>query len=365
MLRRYVALEVFRPFLAWTALFAMIFLVMAFFRGVDVLLGSAVTLGDLVRFLGYLVPQLLVQSIPVAFLLAILIGFGRLSEDGELGALSALGISPAALLLGPLVLSGVLVVALGILMSTAQPWGQTMVRRAANEIIRRNLMSDIKPGTFHEEVHGLTLYVGEGRKGGNREHVLLHDERDRDHPLLVVAERGKVRPAEAADAIAFDLEHGTVHRGSSTNEEYTTIAFEEGSIRAEIGEAVSKRNQFQTARDEQTPLELWRSADDAAAAGTSPQRWLVSFWWRIGQMLMPLAFACVAVPLAIKRKGGRASGVVFALAAYVGFFVLARWAVDMGDAGRLPAAFAGLFSNLVFAGAGLVAMHRVVRRGLS
>lgn len=363
LLRTYVVREVLAPFFAWTAFLCVMFFVMAFLKGTEVLLGSAVTLGDFARFATYLVPQFLVQAVPIAFLLAILLGLGRLAEDGELRAMQALGVSPAVLLRGPVLLGVALAGVLALLMSTAQPWGQTMVRVAAQDIIRRNLMNDIKSGTFHEEVLGFTLYAEQVGEGGEWSHVLLHDGRDADQPLLVVARAGRVAPTQWHDAVNFELEDGSVHRPSRSSDAYATVGFEHATLRAGIAEAFLQKNQFQTAREERSPGELLDAARDAERRGESPRPFEVTFHWRLGQMLMPLAFAFLGAPLAILRRAGRAWGFLFTLAGYVGFYLVARVAVQLGDAGTVPPAVAGQLPNVLFIGAGLAAMAWVVRRG--
>ena len=65
------------------------------------------------------------MALPIAFLLAILLGLGRLNEDRELTALQALGIGPMQLLAGPLAIGVVLGGFMLLLTSTAEPWGLT------------------------------------------------------------------------------------------------------------------------------------------------------------------------------------------------------------------------------------------------
>ncbi|MBL9037181.1 MAG: LptF/LptG family permease, partial [Archangium sp.] len=146
MLRRYLWKEILTPFLAWSALLCVLLFVMAFLRGTDFLLGSAVTVGDYARFLSALLPQFLVQAIPIALMLSILTGLGRLSEDRELIAMQALGIAPSAFMWAPLALGLALSGVLAVLASTLQPWGMATLRQVAQDIIRRNLVTDIRSG---------------------------------------------------------------------------------------------------------------------------------------------------------------------------------------------------------------------------
>src|SRR5262252_1003123 len=119
---------------------------MQFLRGADVLLGSAVTTRDMARIIFFLSPHLLVMALPVAFLMAILLGLGRLGEDRELTALQSLGIAPSQILVLP-VAAGVLLGAVMLVFSfSAEPWGLTAVKGVINEVIKKNVVGDVKPG---------------------------------------------------------------------------------------------------------------------------------------------------------------------------------------------------------------------------
>jgi lipopolysaccharide export system permease protein len=365
VLQRSLVRELARPFLAWTGLLCVLLFVTTFLRGAEVLLGSAVTGWDFVRFLAYLMPQFLVQAVPIAFLLALLLALGRLAEDGELAALQGLGVSPATLAKGPLVMGAVLSVVLALLMSTAQPWGQTMVRLTANDIIRKNLMQDLKPGVFHEEVQGLTVYAGAVEPDGAWRQVLVYDERDPERPLLVLAPRGAVH-GSGADGVSFELDQGVIHRASPGDEAYVTLGFGHATLRAGVGEAYGRKNQFHTSREEQTPAELLEAARAAQARNESPRPYLTTLHWRLGQMLMPLSFAALGTPLAMgRRRGGRGTGVLLTLLGYVAFYVLARLAVQLADAGVLAPPLAGQLPNLAFIGAGLALLAQRARRGVA
>lgn len=363
MLRKYVALEVLAPFAAWTAFLCVLFFVIAFLKGTEVLLGSAVTLADFGRFASYLAPGFVAQALPISFLLAVLLGLGRLAEDRELRAMQALGISPAALVRGPVLLGVVVSGLLAVLLTSAQPWGQRMVRYAAQDIIRRNLLSDVKPGVFHEEVLGLTLYAAEVTPGQGWRNVLVHDGRDPERPLLLLARRGKASATEWIEAVRFDLSEGAVHLPAPGTDEYALVEFGSLSLRAAIAETFHRKNQLSNARADQAPAELWEAARQAREAGEDPRPFEVMFHWRLGQMLMPLAFALLGAPLAMLRRGGRGWGVLLTIAGYAGFYVVARVAVQLADAGWLHPVLAGQVPNLAFGGLGVWLLRRVVRGG--
>lgn len=365
MLRRSLMLEILRPFLAWTGLICVLLLVMVFLKGTELLLGSGVTGFDLGLLALFLAPQFLAQALPVAFLLGILLGLGRLSDDGELAALQALGVSPVELVRAPLWLGVGLTAVLVFLMSSAQPWGQRMVRQTAQDILRRNLMTGLKPEVFLEQVHGLTLYTGVVGPGGRLEQVLLHDERDPERPLLVLAARGAVSATGWDSLIEFELEDGVVHRASRASDEYGVVGFGRATIHAGVDTAYLQRSQISNVRDQQTPGELLDAARAATERGEDPRPFEVTLHWRLGQMLMPLSFAALGTPLAIwrRRRGGRAWGFLLTLAGYLGFYLVARTAVQLAEKGVLVPMLAGQLPNVLFVGVGGLLLWSVVRRG--
>jgi lipopolysaccharide export system permease protein len=366
MLRRYLIREMVAPFFAWAALLFVLFFVMAFLRGTDFLLGSAVTVTDFARFTLSLAPQFVVQAIPIALLLAILLGLGRLSEDRELVAMQALGMPPSMFFLAPVVLGLMLSGVMAGLAFTLQPWGMKSLRSVAQDIIRRNLVSDIRAGTFHEEVPGFTLYAEKIDPGNQWSNVLLFDGRDPNSPVLAVAEQGHVGANDSLASVVFDLSNGSVHRATHATADYTTLEFEQGSFRADVGETFFQKNTFRSTNEEHSPAELQHDIQLARARGEPTNRLESDLHWRFGQLLMPFAFSCVGTPLALsRRRGGRARGFLLTLAAYVGFYLMANTAKHLADSGAISPWLSGQLANLLFVGTGCALMAWVNRRGAS
>ena len=362
LLARYCLREVLSPLLAWIGLLWVMLFVMSFLRGTEVLLGSTITALDFARFIVWLSPQFFIQAAPIAFLLAVLLGLGRLAEDGELRAMAALGVAPRVLVAGPLLLALALSAVIGALAFTAQPWGLKAVRAAATELIKRNLVGDVRPGVFHEEVADFTLYA-EGVDGRRWDKVMVFDGRDPAAPLLVLAQAGEVKPGSADDeTVELELQNGEVHRASAASDEYAVAGFEKAALALQVGNNIFLKNRFRSPRDEQSPTELLEAAREAEAHGESARPFEVAFHWRLGQVAMPLAFAVIGVPLALARRGGRSRSFLLTLGAYVAYYLLARGCVSFGERGALPALLAGQLPNLVFVACGLAGLAVLNRR---
>ena len=136
ILTRYLLRELLVPLVLWVTFLFLLLFVMQFLRGSEVLLGSAVTPWDFIRLVLHLSPHLLVMSLPIGFLLALLLALGRLSEDRELLALASMGATPWRVARVPLGLGAVLGVVVLLLATTAEPWGLKQVKVLISEVIK-------------------------------------------------------------------------------------------------------------------------------------------------------------------------------------------------------------------------------------
>src|SRR6185503_5019813 len=89
---RYVLREVLAPTLVAFAAYTGFMLVRGLVQFSSLVLQSEDPLGDTGLVLALSLPHIVVLTIPVAFLLGLLIGVGRLSADSELTAIRASGI---------------------------------------------------------------------------------------------------------------------------------------------------------------------------------------------------------------------------------------------------------------------------------
>lgn len=365
LLVRYVLKELIVPLAIWLGFLFVLLFVMQFLRATEVLLGSAVTVQDVARLMLYLGPHFLVMAIPVAFLLAILLGLGRLGDDREIAAMSALGIGPLQLAVVPIIIGlilGALTLALAV---NAEPRGLTEVKGLVNEIIKKNIVGDVKPGIFYEDLTNLTVYAEGVDKGrGQWRNVLIHDDREPASPLLVLAREGRVNAAGRGEWLKIALNDGKVHRANRATSDYTIVGFE----RAEINVGVESRlkNRFRSPREEMTPEELWQAAEEERVSGQNPRPYLVAFYSRFSLALTPVAFALLGTPLALTgRRGGRARGVLVTIFAYVGYYVLSRAFENLATKSTFPIPLAVLLPSVLIASAGAFFLMRAGREGVS
>jgi lipopolysaccharide export system permease protein len=149
LIHRYVFREIAGPSLLGLLVYTCIMVVKHFFTLAAAWVDRVFTTADVLRQLVYLMPSILVLTIPMSVLLGILIGFSRLSADSEVTALRANGVSYYRLLAPTALLALLGWATSGAVYLWAVPWANTRVVEKGMEAQRRaDLNRQVQPGAW-------------------------------------------------------------------------------------------------------------------------------------------------------------------------------------------------------------------------
>jgi len=98
ILFRYLISEIIPPFLLGLLAFTSVLLIGRILRLIELVVTRGVPILQILKLFSLILPTFLEMTVPMAFLLAILLGLGRMSNDQELLAMKASGISAAQIL---------------------------------------------------------------------------------------------------------------------------------------------------------------------------------------------------------------------------------------------------------------------------
>ena len=213
---RYVIREVVPPFILSLLIFTFVLELPPVMQQLEQLLAKGVPWPTVGRIILLLSPQALGLTIPMALLVGLLIGLGRLSTDRESVALLACGVSPYRLLRPVLVLAGLATAATMYVMIEAIPDSNQEYRKILFATLSKKVESDIKPRVFFQEFPRWVLYPRDEAPLGEAgwSDVLLADTSKPDSVELHMARRGRIvlDPAKRTVELGTDswrhLRHG-------------------------------------------------------------------------------------------------------------------------------------------------------------
>src|SRR5437773_2892422 len=188
-LDRYIFREILFPSLI--ALAALTFVAfLAFSREIgwlfELIVRQSATMPEIWAIAGAILPNVLTFTIPMAVLVGILTGFGRMSSDSEAIAFRANGISMVRLLV-PVMLLGVIAWGSNLAMTMwIAPRTAAQLRDLEYEMIAKQVSLEVKPRIFNESIPNIVLYVQNAGQGFNWSGILLANMSKPDEPEVTL-----------------------------------------------------------------------------------------------------------------------------------------------------------------------------------
>lgn len=312
------------------------------------------------QLLSYLLAMVGGLILPIAFLTASILTWGRLSSDHEYVAMQAAGWSLYRLLLPLLGVAFAVYVAASLLMMYGTPWGSQGMRRMVFEAAWRQVHYHLRPHEFHDTFRGLVLYVARTRPGQHRlEGIFIADTRTAS-PQVITAQSGELIVQPDLLEVVLRLHEGTIHR-SGVDDRYFVLQFGDYMMRLELDTALARRAKRATRPRELYPSQIRDQITRQPAGGTQHRR-LVLFWHK----LFALPFACIIfaglgpVLGLVQTRSGRTGGYIMGLGAIFVYYIFLAMSNALGEETSFPPLVAAWLPNICMAGLTVYLLRRAV-----
>ena len=157
LISRSVLREIWPPFALGFAAYTFLLLVRQIFLMTDFLVRREATFPEVLRLIVLSVPWIVVLTIPMAYLLGLLIGIGRLSADSELVAMRSCGVGPWAVYKPAFAAAGALCVGVFVIYNYALPAANDALAQALARLAATSAVNLAQPRVFRELRPGVPL----------------------------------------------------------------------------------------------------------------------------------------------------------------------------------------------------------------
>lgn len=354
---RYIIREVIPPFLLSLFVFTFLLLLPPIRDRAEELIGIGIAPGEIVRMLALLVPQSLGLTIPMAFLLGVLMALGRLSSDRETVAMQACGISFGRIL-APLLLLATIVAGINCwIMVDLIPRSNLAFRELVFQVVANRAEGEVKPRIFHaDDFPNLVLYVQEVlQTGGGWSNVFLADVEDPNRPVIYVAERGQVMVDQERRTVDVALTRGTRHHVDPARpEDYERHAFEDLLIQVDAS-ATFPAGGLQEGYAEMTIPQLRERASEMQADGLSPHWPIMYLHQKFSIPVACFVFVLLGAAFGISnRKDGRLASFALGIGVIFAYYVVMYTGEAMAMGQRVSPHLARWLPNIFLGVAGIL-----------
>ncbi len=355
---RYVIREVMPPFFLALLIFTFILELPPLMEELEKLVSKGVpwqTAGHIILLLS---PQALGLTIPMALLVALLIGLGRMSADREAVALLACGVSPYRLLRPVLVLAALATAATMYVMIEAIPESNQAYRRILLEIITKKVETEIRPGVFYEEFPGWALFprqaAGSGELGWKD--LMVADTNRPESIKLYLARRGRIDVDPVNRTVRLVLTDGTAYATGRPGEA-STNRFREQLVISLNPDSVLRPLDPPRGVTEKTIAMLRKDIADKRSRNQSPHNEIMAMQQKFSIPAACIVFALIALALGMSvAKGGKLGGFVVGIGVIFVYYIAMFLAESAAKGGRFPAEWARWAPNILLFPFGVAAL---------
>ncbi|TAN63682.1 LPS export ABC transporter permease LptG [bacterium] len=353
-LTKYILLEFFKIFAMAIAGFIMVFLLVDIFENMNNLMKNKVPFASSAMFFIYKIPFIVVQTVPIAVLLAVLLTLGMLSKHNEITAIKAGGIRLIGVL-KPLFIIGVIISAAILFMN------ETITPSATKktEEFRRAWFGSGKLKSFGAE--GMWIRTGSGIV--NIKYFDIKTKEMRGVTIYKVEKPFTLKTRIQADKLAWD---GNIWLAKTATAWHFT---RDGSLSTETAknfafDGLYPPDELIGAEDIQknmTASELNRYIKNIEADGYSSNRYRTDLYGKLTFPMVSFIMVIVGIPFALKtgRSSGIAGGVGLSVIIAFSYWVVFAASRSLGTNGVVPPVVAAAFPDALFLTIGILMMSYV------
>ncbi|MGO8919099.1 MAG: LPS export ABC transporter permease LptF [Stellaceae bacterium] len=197
-------------------------------RLIDLIVNRGLSLGLFLYLAILILPRFIDVVLPIAVFIAILFTYNRLMSESELIVMRATGMSQAALA-RPALIAGAL--GFTVLLSFSLyflPAANRAFKDLQFEIRNRFASVLLQEGIFNTLSENLTIYVRGRNTNGELIGLLIHETRDPDKPITIVAERGTFVDTDTGPRVL--MVNGSRQQYDRTTGKLSVLTFEKYSL---------------------------------------------------------------------------------------------------------------------------------------
>lgn len=209
-LDRYLLKSFIGPFAAILLIVIFILLLQFLWLYIDELVGKGLGLGVILEFLGCGATIMMPLSIPLASVLASMMTMGSLSENFELTAIKASGISLARVLAPLIAASFVISIGAFFIANNLVPMAYNKTYTLRDDILKTKSEIKIPTQTFYDGIEGYILRVERNdKKTGMMHGVMVYDHSaGKGNVSLAIADSAIIKLAKDKKSLSFTMFNG-------------------------------------------------------------------------------------------------------------------------------------------------------------
>ena len=348
------------PFVINLVFFTFVFLMTKILDITNLIVNYKMSLVSVLLLLFYSLPFFLSFVIPMSVMMAVLLTFIRLSNDKEIVALKAGGVSVYGLIPAVLVFCAMGMVLSCFITIYGIPWGTVSMKELTYQIAASHVDAGLKERTFNDSFKDVMLYINKiDLKNKILRDVFIEDKRSQNIISTVMAPKGRM--FAEPDKLIFHLKlyQGTINQVNLENKSAQSINFDSYDVNLDLKQSLMVSKGGPKDEEEMSFGELREYLKAYPQKNEQYYMVLMELHKKFSIPFACFALGILAVPLGIqtestKQSTGLGLGMVFLLI----YYILLSAGFVFGEAGVYPPIIGMWVPNIALGGLGLFFLVR-------
>jgi lipopolysaccharide export system permease protein len=350
LLYSYLATELLAPFFASFLILYGVFFLIRLIPLLEVVLELGINLPDFIRLFSYIFPHMLLYVIPMASIAGVIIGFTRLTNEREILALKACGISLRQMLPPVIIVSSVIAALTGYFSVRLIPAGEIAMHQLMFQLAKEKIDRGIKEKKFTEALGDLVVYVDNIDDNEYWNGVYVSDMRGREQPIIIMAQKGRMEADISTMSVTIVLSKGTLHNTDKMDSQIVHFQRYQLHIPLKPPTRIDGDDVTTLSRGSMSQDQLLKAAEKY---GTDTQEgivYLTEYHHRLALPVGCLILSLLGLPLGLQAGPGRkAVGIPLGLGFFVLYYIVFTLFRVMTEDMALPLLAGMWLPNVIFA----------------
>ncbi len=231
---RYIFKQMIFPFIFGLVIFTFSVTINRILLLTQMVLNKGISISAVLKLASLTIPDFMIITLPVSFLLALLAVFGKMTQDNEITALRASGVSIFRLT-KPAILFSLIPLVFSILFSFyIAPRFNFFFRVLAVKEVKKAALSALKKNSFTNRFGGLNIFV----KSVNTQKSTLKGifilNKVRNNPETLIAKSGDIKYDSKFNTLSFYLRNGTIQNQEPDSKNFWIMHFKTYKINVKL-----------------------------------------------------------------------------------------------------------------------------------
>lgn len=328
----------------------------------DLVIEYGVSIFRVTQLLLLLLPSTVAVTVPMAFLVGVLLTYSRMVQDNEYHGMQASGISIKAIVMPSIYLAIFVTIMMILFNNYTLPAANLSYKKIYYDIIKKRSSIIVQKHIFINDFDDYVFYIGDkDNKNDLLKNVIVFvkDNSSSNAPAKVILSReGEIISDEKSYRLALKLKNGTIQLASYADpDKLSQIFFDTNYVDLDMKNLLKNKNDTDDMKGtrEMTGEEI--SAEiKKGKLSKHDKNWLfIEFHKKFSIPFAVIAFAIIGIPLGLMtKKGGRIGGIAYSLVLIFIYYVFLSIGQNYGYKGQMNYFLAVWLPNIFLAGAGLL-----------